>query len=202
MVLEVVFFRPVRPLLRGPVLDLRTAAVRCSSFEAPSTPELAFDGVHRVFAVRETNRWVSDVFVGDRSEWIAVDLERDMLLSSVAIDWELAFAKDFSLRTRTSAEGFVEDPARWTERGRVMGFRENKHGAVNAVGNQEDVVFDFARRKVRLGAWMGAAKADLDTRPAVARHVMIQATARGPNNPGVYSIHEIEIAAQPAESRR
>lgn len=183
---------------RTTYLDLRAAPVRASSFTPDSYPERAFDGLHRNYDIRESNRWASATVVGDTSEWIAVDLGRDMLLREVVIDWELAYAKDFTVRTRTGVEGWSDDPAQWTERGRVHGFAEKTHGAVNAVTNISDVTFDFGAAKIRLGSWMSADRTEIEKRSFVARHVMINATARGVNNPGVYSIHEVEIAARPA----
>lgn len=183
---------------RAAYLDLRSAPVRASSFTPDSFPNRAFDGLHRDYDVREAYRWASGVAIGDASEWIAVDLGKDMRLGEVVIDWELAYAKNFTVRTRTSDQGWSDDPAQWTERGKVLGFVEKTHGAVNAVTNILDVTFDFRGAKVRLGNWMNADRTEIEKKPFVARHVMINATTRGLNNPGVYSIHEIEIAAKPA----
>jgi serine/threonine protein kinase len=192
-------------VLRKPVassnLDLKLAPVRSSSFEPPNVPERAFDGVHRV-VTGDHYRWVSGAFTGDRSEWIAVDLGKDMQLLRVTIDWELAFARDFSVRTRTSAEEFVADPAQWTQRGLITGFEEKNIMAVNDSESIEDAIFDFEHGNARVGAWMSADQADVETAPVVARHVMINLTARGKYNPGVYSIREIVIAAKPAGKAR
>lgn len=186
---------------RAAAPGLAGAVVRCSSFQSPSSVEGAFDGIHRIATFQESNRWVSSAFVGDRSDWIAVDLGRDLRITSVAIDWELAFAKDFTVRTRTGAEGFGADPEDWRQRGAVAGFGEAYRTAVNETNHIDDVVFDFAGGVVRMGDWMSAQRAEIDSRPPVARHVMIQATARGGNNPGVYSIWEVQIATEPADLR-
>src|SRR6185295_14340159 len=119
MALKVGLWRPGRT----DNLDLRSAPVQCSSFEPPHIAARAFDGVHRVIT-GDHYRWVSSPIQGDKSEWIAVDLGKDMRILRVTVDWELAFAKDFSVRTRTSAEQFVADPSQWTQRGLVAGFEE------------------------------------------------------------------------------
>lgn len=182
---------------RATAPGLKGAVVRCSSFQAPSVAAGAFDGIHRIAAIQESNRWVSAAFVGNRSDWIAVDLGRDMRIAAVAIDWELAYARDFSVRTRTSAEGFAKDPKNWGQRGAVVGFKEQSRAAVNDMCHLDDVVFDFGRGGVRLGEWMNADRTEIDPGPPVARHLMIQATARGANNTGVYSIWEVRITAEP-----
>lgn len=181
----------------GPFLDLRKAPVRSSTFALESIPEGAFDGFHRHYDVQNSNRWASATILGDASEWITVDLGQDMRIRAVVIDWELAYAKDFTIRTRTSREGWTNDPSLWSQRAKVAGFKEKYHGAVNAITNVADVAFDFKRSEVHLGDWMEADQAKIETVPFVARHLMVHATARGLNNPGVYSIQEIQVSAQP-----
>jgi hypothetical protein len=120
-----------------------------------------------------------------------------MEVERVAVDWELAYAKDFEVRTRRTAEGFVEDPSQWTERGWVRGLKEVNPSAVNDTASQDDAVFDLHGAKVHLGPWLRADATWIGSRPVVARHVMVVPTARGSNNPAVYSIYEIGIAARP-----
>ncbi len=184
-----------------PILDLKQAPVQASSSEGPWTPEKAFDGVHRIVAA-DTHRWVTASVLGDREEWIAVDLGKDMVLERIMVDWELAYARDFAVRTRTSVQGFVPDPSLWTRVGSVTGFREVKLTAVNDSASQEDVVFDFAAGRVQHGQYMAATAAEIEPFSPIARHVMINPTGRGAQNHGVYSIHEIEVAARPLNSVR
>lgn len=179
-------------------LNLKNATARASSSLEFQSPANAFDGTHRS-ETNEFTRWVSRSDIINANEWIAVDLGADMELRSVVIDWELAYAKDFTIRTRTSAEGFVEDPKLWTEQGRITGFKEGSHWAVNSIANEKDVIFDFVRGEARVAEWMRAEKAQVNGKRPVARHVMINPTARGPNNPGVYSIYEIEITAKKSQ---
>ena len=157
---------------------------------------MAFDGVHRVIGDNHF-RWASEAVVEDLSEWVAVDLGEDMEIDWISIDWELAFAKDFVVRTRRSSEGFTEDPSRWTRQASLTGFREKRPQSVNAVENQDDVVFDFEHGRVWVSAWMDADEEQIVAKPVIARDVIINPTARGANNPGVYSIHEVEIGAKP-----
>ena len=179
-----------------PPLDLRQAPSQASSRAPEHTAAMAFDGVHRVIGDNHF-RWASEAVVEDLSEWVAVDLGEDMEIDWISIDWELAFAKDFVVRTRRSSEGFTEDPSRWTRQASPTGFREKRPQSVNAVENQDDVVFDFEHGRVWVSAWMDADEEQIVAKPVIARDVIINPTARGANNPGVYSIHEVEIGAKP-----
>jgi serine/threonine protein kinase len=183
-------------------VDLRSAVVRASSFAPPHTPERAFDGAHKV-VTGERRQWNSAALVGDRNEWIAVDLGKDMQVLQVAIDWDIAFARDFSLRTRTSAEDFVAEPSQWTQRGFVQGFEERADlNAVNDSKSIDDAVFNFEQGQVQIGRWMATDKSEIEAGPVIARHLMVHLTKRGQFNRGLYSIFEIEVVAKPVEKGR
>lgn len=192
-------------------LDLRTAPVRASSIEIlPSYPvdafaaAKAFDGIHRITTgmldPNDQHRWTTATGLTP-DEWIAVDLGADMRLEQIVIDWEQAHAKDYTLRVRTSAEGFVDNPADWRVAGGVRGFHELAGGSVNALTNREDVTFDFLKERVQIAPWVHADTTWCEPGLPLARHVMVHCTARG-GNPGVYSIHEITIAAHPEKKGR
>lgn len=187
-------------VIRSPppqVLDLSRAMARSSSSIPPAKPERAFDGKHRDTAGPDEYRWSTGFTFGAINEWIAVDLGKDTRLSSVTLDWELAYAKDFVIRTRTEAEGFVADPARWKLRGKVAGFQERSFAEVNNEAHIEDVIFDFKGGEVRVAEWMKADQTGIEKSPVTARHVMVQITALGRNNYQVVSLYEIQIAGWP-----
>lgn len=179
------------------LLDLRAALVRASSLDGAAwAPRHVFDGVHRVLG-DDSYRWVSGSFIGEHEEWIAVDLGEDMLVEKVTVDWELAYARDYSLRARTSAQGFLDDSSSWEVVGSVTGMRETVPNSVNEVENQEDAVFDLKRGQVRFGDWLEAEATSIKPRPVLARHLMLSMTGRGAHNVALYSLHEVEVVARP-----
>ena len=133
----------------------------------------------------------------DRPEWISVDLGRDRELESVTIDWELAHARDFTLRTRTSNEGFTTNASLWKIKGSIAGLNEVNLYTINDSDAKDDVVFNFKTGQARVHERLVADQSRLEPGPCVARYVMIHMTAKGRYNPGVFSLYEIEIAAKP-----
>ena len=190
-----------------PGLNLRTAPVRASSVHELHFgdtrihgAEKAFDGVHRITVAasdpNDSHRWVSSSVVADHEEWIAVDLGADMELEEIVLDWEEAYAKNYTVRTLTSAQGFDDNLARWIVVGEVQGFREVVARSVNDLKSIEDVVFDFEMGRIYVADWMAASRTQIKPGLPVARYVMLNCTARG-GNPGVYSVHEMKIVAHP-----
>jgi hypothetical protein len=45
---------------------------------------------------------------------------------------------------------------------------------------------------------MNADRKEIDSRPVIARYLMVHVTALGRNNTEVFSIYELEISAKPA----
>ena len=192
------YLRKLGPF-QTPPLNLAQARVWASSVNRtegePHEPQRAFDGIH----FQEGNnhyRWTSEPHFSE-IEWIAVDLGKNQRIDWLQVDWETASAANYDIRTRTAEEGFDPDPDTWTERARVVGFRETStNHSLNSPGNENDVHFNFFLGKTSFPAYTQAKETDIEIGSPIARYVMLRATKHGVN-PGVYSLNEIDIGARP-----
>ena len=164
------------------ILDLSGATVEQSSIHGGGNP--LFLGSH-AFDNDPNTRWASE-FPGT-PQWLSVDLGIDHTLNSLAIEWEAANATDYTIRTRTGAQGFSADPNDWTAVATVTG-----HVALPIPARETDT-FDFSSGTVVLMPAGGSGT--IDVANPVGQYLMIHTTAYGCCNGA--SIYAVTVDANP-----
>ena len=106
-------------------------AVASSSENGGTAAANAFDG-------NNATRWGSSFA---DNQWIYIDLGADYRLSTLALDWETACSRDYTIRVRTSAQGVDSPvtPSAWTQVASVTG-----RSGVNGSGGSVDDVISFS----------------------------------------------------------
>ena len=152
-------------------LNLAAAPAQASSlFNATFPAAGAFDGL-RQSTGPNTARWASAA--SGAPHWLLVDLGSDLLLRRIGLDWETAAGRDFTLRVRTSAEGFSANPDDYATVANVSGYAHAGQG-VDGV----DVFFDFLRAEILMpGNIAPTATTGINSAPVNARYLMLHSTA-------------------------
>jgi hypothetical protein len=169
-------------------LDLSAAPVEASSiFNASFPPAGAFDRL-RVSTGPNTARWASAA--SGPPHWISVDLGGDLVIRRVAVDWEHAYGRDFTIRVRTSDEGPANNPDEWQTIAGVSGYTQAVQG-VDGV----DALADFLTGQILMpGNTSGAAAATIQVGGVTGRYLMLHVTAVG-GGFGHTSVWELQVDA-------
>jgi hypothetical protein len=169
-------------------LQLAAAPVQASSLFNLTFPAAnAFDGL-RQSTGPNTARWASATT--GAPHWLYVDLGADFDISRVAVDWETASGRDFTVRVRTQAQGTSENPDDWSVVASVAGYTQTAQG-IDGV----DAFFDFRQAQVVLpGNTDPSATTFIESGAIPARYVMLHTSATGGTFPHV-SVWEFQIDA-------
>ena len=118
---------------------------------------------------------------------MSVDLGSDLTLGSLLIDWETANATDYTVRTRTAAQGIDPDPLAWTVAATITG-----HAGLPGGQRGTDTI-DFAAGTVDLTPAGGTGNVDVNN--PTGRYLMIYTTDYSTTCCGGASIWEVTVDA-------
>jgi hypothetical protein len=178
-----------------PFLNLVGAPVQASSLFNASFPAAgAFDGLKQSTGPN-TARWASTSSVGP-PHWIYVDLGQERLIRRVAVDWETAGGRDFTLRVRRDAQGASGNPDDWTTVAAVTGYNQTVQGI-----DGTDVLCDFTQSQILMPGNTSASATTLVNQSVVAaRYLMLHVTAVVGTFVHV-SVWEIQVDGVPIRAR-
>jgi len=159
------------------LIDLTSAPAFASSTEVGRSPTHAFDD-------NNGTRWALGTGLGTEPGWIYVDLGASYTIDQVDIDWEGAFASNYTIRV---ASGAAPDPSSdlgsWTQVADVTG-----RSGVNGAAAGADDIFDFG---VGTFTSVGTETSSSVSTGVVGQFVLLHITA-SPSFVG--SIYEIDIS--------
>ncbi len=168
------------------ILDLSGATVNQSSIHGGNVG--AFQGLH-VFDNNPDTRWASEF--PNTAQWVSVDLGIDHTLNSLVIDWETANATDYTIRTRTGAQGFSADPNDWTVAATITGHAGLPGGGAKG----DDDTIDFVLGTINLLPAGGAGT--IDVAHPVGQYLMIHTTNYATTCCNGASIWEVDVDGDP-----
>ena len=174
------------------LLDLTGVSVAGGTVGASST-EFGPENPREAFDQNPGLRWASGSQTADPDpQWLWVDLGQDYTLDQVLIAWETAHAGSYTLRVRTSAQGFVNpdvDLAGWTTIASIAGRTGGGDGSGSSAND------DFNFETATFTALTGAATSSTVAVDPVGRFLLIHSTARA--TPWGNSIWETQVFASP-----
>lgn len=144
------------------LISLTSSSATASSSDLPAAN--AFDG-------NSGTRWASSAA---DNQWICIDLGADITLDYVTLDWETAYAQSYSLRMRTSAQGWDSpvNPTNWTPIASVGGRSGISDGGGGIVEDQ------FAFGSGTFTPLVGACTSSFVTNSPKGRYLMIHCVTR------------------------